>query len=167
MLDLINFDYQFVTSRALDTARSLIELYDLHAHPRQPTEIVGLLTHFEVRFYDDLPDTTWGFSLDLGRKIIIGINNQLNTAQTRYVAMHEVGHIACYHPNQLHTAQMHQWLCDQLETEATTVAALLLVPHDALASPGRYQSISELAQRYLVPPELAAIRRVLYQRTGL
>jgi hypothetical protein len=166
MLHITGFDYKLVTRHAIETARQLIELYDLHRNPDHATDILPMLAGFDMRFLE-LPDTTWGFTLEVGPKIVIAINQTLTTPQTRYVAMHEVGHLACDHPNSLHASEEGQWLTDQLETEATTVAAFLLIPHEAVADPTRYRNITELARRYLVPPELAAIRRVLYQRTGL
>lgn len=166
MLQITGFDARLITSQAIETAQQLIELYDLHRNPDQPTDILPMLSGLDVRFLE-LPETSWGFTLEVGPTIVIAINQDLSTPQTRYVAMHEIGHLSCFHPNTLHAAEEGQWLTDQLETEATTVAALLLIPHAAVADRTRYRTINELARRYMVPPELAAIRRVIYQRTRL
>jgi Zn-dependent peptidase ImmA (M78 family) len=56
-------------------------------------------------------------------------------------------------------------LYDQLETEATTVAALVLLPKLVVTEPV-LPVLELLANFYQVPSELVLIRKVLYQETG-
>jgi len=165
VLDFARFDYAKVTDKAIDTALSLIDYYDLHSQPYEPVPLSRILDKFDLRFMD-LPDTTCGFTLDVERKIIIALNNRLSTELTRYVAMHEVGHVACWHPNQLNACAKGEGLYDRLETEATTVAAYVLIPQAAIADPLR-DTAEEISTCFIVPPELVLIRRALYIRKGV
>jgi Zn-dependent peptidase ImmA (M78 family) len=94
--------------------------------------------------------------------------------QTRYVAVHEIGHIACAHPNQFHNCLQEQaGLPSSEEFEANCVAAYLLIPHLALATTlmGYADSLSEseieeLSKLYLVPPDLIILRQELFKQTA-
>lgn len=164
MLSFTSFQIESATQKAIDTAKGLIQLYDLHRQPHHPVDISPLLAKFDLRFLD-LPPTTFGFALALQHKIIIALNDRLSTELTRAVAMHEVGHIACFHPNQLHALQQGQWVNNQLETEATAVAAYTLLPQ--LAVRGEVATtVEKIAAHYLVPPELVIIRWALFKRAG-
>ena len=120
MLEVIDeFRPDLVTNHSIETALSLVRLYDLHHNPKEPVDIGLLLESFELRFEEDLPDTTWGFTLDLNHRIIITINANLSTELARYVAVHEIGHVSCWHPNQLHACVQGKVLYDTMETEAS------------------------------------------------
>lgn len=160
------FNYNYVSVTALETAQHLISLYDLHQQADRPVDLAGLIESFELRELD-LPATTWGFTLDMGHKIIIAVNQTLSPAHKRFVAVHEIGHVACWHPNQLHACEQHPEKNDQLETEANTIAALLLVPQSAVAQPLGLSRTQHLAENYHVPPELILIRRGLLLATGV
>jgi Zn-dependent peptidase ImmA (M78 family) len=157
-----NFHFKYNTEKAARTALSLVDYYNLHHNPFETVNTSPLLDKFDLRFLE-LPDTTCGFTLDVDHKIIIALNNELGTEMTRYVAMHEVGHVACWHPNQLNSCVAGQFMYDQLETEATAVAAYLLVPVVAVQSPVHH-ILGELAKHYCVPEELVKIRRSLFLR---
>ena len=164
------FDYSLATSAAIERARNLIRQFDLHRNPNEPVDISVLLDKFDVRFLEDLPDTTWGFTLDLNHKIIVAINDKLNADLMRFVAMHEVGHVAMWHPNQLNACVVQgQEAYDRLEAEATTVAAYLLVPRLPVVTELIFgnSSVNALAERLLVPTDLVIIRRELCRRTRL
>lgn len=162
------FNPTLVKSSAIERARSLISQFNLHTNPTEPVPLDRLLDKFDVRFMEDLPTETWGFTLDVGRKIIIAINDRLDAPLTRYVSMHEVGHVALWHPNQLHARLVDgEAAYDELETAADVVAAYLLIPRLALVTDyilGN-TTLEELAARLIVPPELVAIRCILYERT--
>ena len=96
----ITFTASHVTPYSVKTATDLIDLYDLHRDPALPVDIAPLLVDFDLRFMD-LPPATWGFTLDMERTIIIALNSNLTPDQTRFTAMHEIGHVALWHPNQL------------------------------------------------------------------
>ena len=168
MLEVIDeFRPDLVTNHSIETALSLVRLYDLHHNPKEPVDIGLLLESFELRFEEDLPDTTWGFTLDLNHRIIITINANLSTELARYVAVHEIGHVSCWHPNQLHACVQGKVLYDTMETEASTVAAYILVPREAVTGPPLSRKAAVvLAARYKVPPELVAIRQQLFYLTG-
>lgn len=161
------FRPDLVTNHSIETALSLVRLYDLHLSPKQPVDIGRLLESFELRFEEDLPDTTWGFTLDLNHRIIITINANLSTELARYVAVHEIGHVSCWHANQLHACVQGKVLYDTMETEASTVAAYILVPREAVTGPPLSRNAARvLAAHYQVPPELVAIRQQLFYLTG-
>ncbi len=164
MQGLDAFHQHFPTEHATKIALDLIGYYDLHQHPEDPVDISGLLANFDLRFLD-LPKTTCGFTLDIDHKIIIALNQDMNTEFTRYVAMHEVGHVACWHPNQLNSCLEGQWAYNMLETEATTVAAYVLLPRQAVSHRSR-REIRYIASHYQVPPELVQVRRTLLYRHG-
>ena len=157
--------------RAAQIARGLVEDYELHKEPTgEPVNISNLLINFDLRFLD-LPASTHGFTVDMGHAgIIIAINDKLDTAQTRFVAAHEIGHTALWHPNQLNACIKGQWLYDQLEVEASAVAAFLLVPGQivcgGLLDQFGKSRVESLAKQYAVPTELILIRRALYAQLG-
>jgi Zn-dependent peptidase ImmA (M78 family) len=164
VLDFTEFNSKLISPHALETARSLIELYNLHEEPFNAVDVSVLLAQFDLRFIE-LPDTTFGFTLDMGDKIIIAINQSLDATASRAVAMHEVGHVACWHPNQLNALERGQWIYDQLETEATTVAACLLLPHEGMAKYRRLPA-QKIARLYWVPVELVLIRKLIRAVSG-
>ena len=165
MFEFAGFDYQFVTGNVLETARSLISLFGLHDQPHDIINISPLFDRFDLRFMD-LPPTTLGFALETDTTITIAVNDSLSTQQTRYVALHEIGHIACWHPERLHKCLDGEPTLDRHETEAITVAALVLIPQVAVMNliPKR---IPQVAARYLVPLELVIVRRGLYLHSGV
>lgn len=164
---LDEFKPELVTNHSIETALSLIRLYDLHLNPCQPVDIGRLLECFELRFEEDLPESTWGFTLDLNHKIIITINSNLSTELSRYVAVHEIGHVSCWHPNQLHACVQGRLLYDQMEMEATTVAAYVLVPREAITGPPlSLRAAGIIAAEYQVPPDLVLIRQQLFYLSG-
>jgi Zn-dependent peptidase ImmA (M78 family) len=168
MLEAIDkFRPDLVTNHSIETALSLVRLYDLHLKPKQPVDIGPLLESFELRFEEDLPETTWGFTLDLNHKIIITINGNLSTELARYVAVHEIGHVSCWHPNQLHACVQGRVLYDTMETEASTVAAYVLVPREAVTGPPLSRKAAVIiAAQYQVPPELVLVRQQLFYLSG-
>jgi hypothetical protein len=161
-----NFNPKQISSKAVQTAQDLIKFYDLHGMPGKPVDLTKLLDKFELREME-LPKTTWGFTLDVGYKIVIVINQALSPELKRYVAMHEVGHVGLWHPNQLHSCVVGKAEYDHLENEATMVAAYLLVPAEAVAEPFTLVRLGELAECYSVPSELILMRRGLYLSTGV
>lgn len=163
------FDFNLVTNGAIQRARSLVREFDLHHDLDTPVDIGQLLDKFEVRLMEDLPASTWGFTLDLNHKIIVALNDQLDAPLLRFVAMHEIGHVAMWHPNQLHACVVEgQATYDRFEAEATTIAALVLVPRLTLLTELIFgtTSLEKLAARLLVPPALIAIRHELYYYTN-
>lgn len=164
---LDEFKPELVTNHSIETALSLIRLYDLHHNPQKAVAIARLLECFELRFEEDLPDTTWGFTLDLNYKIIIMINGNLSTELARYVAVHEIGHVCCWHPNQLHACVQGRLLYNTMETEATTVAAYVLIPRAAITGPPLSKRAATIvAAEYQVPPDLVIIRQQLFFLSG-
>jgi len=164
------FNYNLVKSSAIERARSLIHQFDLHHNPAEAVDVGVLLEKFDVRVLEDLPDSTWGFTLGLENKIIIAINERLDAPLSRYVAMHEVGHVALWHPNQLHARVVGGPDSeDELETAADVVAAYLLIPRLILVTELIFgtASVEQLAARLIVPPELVQIRKELCLRTRL
>jgi Zn-dependent peptidase ImmA (M78 family) len=159
-----SFNPQFPTEKAARLSLNLIEHFELHREPTEAIDTSPLLNKFDLRFME-LPESTCGFTLDVERKIIIALNHSLTTELTRYVAMHEVGHVACWHPNQLNACEEGRFVYNQLETEATTVAAYLLVPEAAVLRPV-LPILKAIANHYAVPPELVRIRRHLYLKHG-
>ena len=161
----ITFTTSHVTPHAVKTATDLIGLYELHRDPALAVDIAPLLADFDLRFLD-LPPATWGFTLDMERKIIIALNSNLTPDQTRFTAMHEIGHVALWHPNQLNMCITDPHAYTLLEAEATTVAAMLLVPQ--IAAEGSVIGMVEvLAVHYRVPPSLVFIRRSIYRTLGV
>ena len=160
--------------RSAKVATGLIEEYQLHSpaslKPGESVDLSLLLVNFDLRFLE-LPASTHGFTVDMGeRGIIIAINDKLDAAQTRFVAGHEIGHTALWHPNQLNACIKGQWFYDHLEVEASTVAALLLVPGSAVAE-GLFNQegksrVETLAHQFVVPSEVILIRRALYAQLG-
>lgn len=167
--DFPAFDFKLVSNEAILRARSLIREFDLHRNWETYVDIGGLLTKFEVRLMEDLPASTWGFTLDLKDKIIVALNDQLDAPLLRFVAMHEIGHVTMWHPDQLQACVVEsQATYDRFEAEATTIAALVLVPRLPLLADLVFGSLSveELAARLLVPPALVRIRHELYFYTN-
>ena len=172
LADFVGHPYleqQATYERAWSVACELINYYDLHAEPLQAIDLSPLLAKFDLRFLD-LPDETYGFTLDSAHQIVIALNDKLTTEQTRFVAAHEVGHIACWHPSPLNNCLQNQWLHNRLEVEASAVAAYLLLPkesisHSLLDKQGNSR-VAEIAASYAVPSELVLVRRVLLNQTG-
>jgi Zn-dependent peptidase ImmA (M78 family) len=159
--------------RAFNAAKTLIAYFNLHQNPFEMVDVGPLFQTYDLRFLE-LPEAIWGFTLQLDdTATTIAINQKLTSEQTRYVAVHEIGHIACAHPNQFHNCLQEQWLPSQEEFEANIVAAFLLIPHLALATtlPGSTASlgeveIEELSSHYLVPHELVLLRQELFRLTA-
>lgn len=161
MRDDITFNLAHTTARACRVAEGLITQFDLHRDPASQITISPLLHGIDLRFEDDLPLRTWGFTLDMGPKIVIAVNARLTSAQTRFTALHEIGHIALWHPDQVHAYIADPAEYSLMEAEATTVAALILVP--GIAGTGHVLPMVErLATHYDVPPSLILIRRAIY-----
>jgi Zn-dependent peptidase ImmA (M78 family) len=155
--------------KAWEVAAGLIESYELHRQPNELIDLSPLLALFDLRFLE-LSERMRGFALDTGDKIIIAINDRLSGEESRFVAAHEVGHIALWHPNSLNNCLENQWLYNQLEKEASALAAFLLLPAQTVStslfdSQGQSR-VEELAQRYVVPSELILLRRALYAQIG-
>ncbi|HEX2913710.1 MAG TPA: ImmA/IrrE family metallo-endopeptidase [Chloroflexia bacterium] len=159
--------------QAFKAAKTLIAYFNLHQNPDEMVDIGQLFETYDLRFLE-LPEAIWGFTLQLDdTATTIAINQKLTSEQTRYVAVHEIGHIACAHPNQFHNCLQEQVLSSQEEFEANIVAAYLLIPHLALATTllGGTSSLSEveieeLSRHYLVPHELVILRQELFQLTA-
>jgi Zn-dependent peptidase ImmA (M78 family) len=160
--------------RAFKTAKDLIASFNLHENPAEMVDVGRLFENYDLRFLE-LPQAIWGFTLLLDdTATTIAINEKLTAEQTRYVAVHEIGHIACAHPNQFHNCLQEQGgLPSPEEFEANCVAAYLLIPHLALATTllGNADSLSELeiaelSKHYLVPPELIILRQELFKYTA-
>lgn len=158
--------------RAFNAAKTLIAYFNLHENPFEMVDVGQLFQTYDLRFLE-LPEAIWGFTLQLDdTATTIAINQKLTSEQTRYVAVHEIGHIACAHPNQFHNCLQEQWLPSQEEYEANSVAAYLLIPHLALeatlgdsTAPLSAVEIEELSRHYRVPHETVILRQELYQLT--
>lgn len=159
--------------RAYIAAKTLIAYFNLHARPWEMVDVGRLFENYDLRFLD-LPEAIWGFTLQLDdTATTIAINQKLTSDQTRYVAVHEIGHIACAHSNQFHNCLQEQWQPTQEEFEANIVAAYLLIPHYALTTTlaGRSASLTDtqvedISMHYLVPPDLVLLRQELYKLTS-
>ena len=159
--------------RAYIAAKTLIAYFRLHQNPWEMVDVGQLLANYDLRFLD-LPETIWGFTLQLDdTATTIAINQKLNSEQTRYVAVHEIGHIACAHPNQFHNCLQEQKHPTQEEFEANIVAAYLLIPHQVMVAaltpdPTALsdREIEEISGHYLVPPDLVLLRQELYNLTA-
>ena len=155
--------------RAFLAAKSLIGYFDLHRSPWSIVDVDQLLENYDLRFLD-LPEAIWGFTLLLDdTATTIAINQKLTAEQGRYVAVHEIGHIACGHPNQFHNCLQEQWHQDQEEFEANIVAAYLLIPQQFMSTtltpnnlPLSDFEIEEIAEHFMVPPDLVILRQELY-----
>ncbi|HEX2910860.1 MAG TPA: ImmA/IrrE family metallo-endopeptidase [Chloroflexia bacterium] len=161
-------DYQ----KVVRVAYRLIETYNLHRHPGEMIDIASLFTYFDLRIMD-LPPHIYGFTLDLERpdsKIIIALNSTMDTCQTRFVAGHELGHVALWHESQFNECVMGKALFNRLEKEATALSAYLLLPRQTVAQglTGANNEIllDKIADWYKVPPQLVLVRRALYAATG-
>lgn len=155
--------------RAYLAAQTLISYFNLHQKPWEIVDVGRLLENYDLRLLD-LPEAIWGFTLLLDdTATTIAINQRLSAEQARYVAVHEIGHIACAHPNQFHNCLQEQRHQSQAEFEANVVAAYLLIPEKFMAntltpnnSPLSDFEIEEIANHYLVPPDLVILRQELY-----
>jgi Zn-dependent peptidase ImmA (M78 family) len=78
--------------------------------------------------------------------------------------MHEAGHVALWHPNQLHACLVEgQEAYDQLESDATAFAAAILIPRLTFVRERIYgkATLEKLAERFVVPTELMCSGREL------
>ena len=155
--------------RAYLAAKTLIGYFGLHKNPWNIVDVGQLLENYDLRFLD-LPEAIWGFTLLLDdTATTIAINQNLTPEQSRYVAVHEIGHIACGHPNQFHNCLQEEWHQTQEEFEANIVAAFLLIPHTFMEttltpnnSPLSDDEVEEIAMHYMAPPDLVILRQELY-----
>ncbi|HEX2910863.1 MAG TPA: ImmA/IrrE family metallo-endopeptidase [Chloroflexia bacterium] len=157
-------DYSWV----VQVAYKLIKTYKLHHQPGEMIDITPLLAYFDLREMD-LPEHIYVFTLDLEsaeHKIIIALNSTLDTCQSRFVAAHELRHVALWHPNQFNQCVMGQALFNQLEKEATALAAYLLLPRQTVAfgltGANNEILLDKIADWYKMPPQLVLVRRALY-----
>lgn len=164
-----NFDYALVTRQSIEKAIELANHYELHQKPNEPANISVLWDYFKM-YILDMPVSTWGFTMDMGEMgITIAINNLLTPTQQLFTFAHELGHVLMHHTDRLNTCLTDEQEMQAkilFEVEATTVAAYLLIPSQAVANGGKFD-VSEVVRHYLVPPELAIIRWKLYCSTGL
>ncbi|HEX2915340.1 MAG TPA: ImmA/IrrE family metallo-endopeptidase [Chloroflexia bacterium] len=155
--------------RVVKVALNLIEGYGLHREPQRMVDLSPLFGAIDLRFMQ-MPEELYGFTLDLQEKLIVGLNDELDERQTRFVAAHELGHIAMWHPNQFNHCLQGGWFYTKLEKEATAVAAYLLVPREVVAKglldSHRRSLVEGLAAHYKVPPQLMLVRRALLAATG-
>ncbi len=155
--------------RAYIAAKTLIAYFNLHQNPWEMVDVGQLLENYDLRLLD-LPEAIWGFTLQLDdTATTIAINQKLTADQARYVAVHEIGHIACAHPNQFHNCLQEEWHQNQQEFEANIVAAYLLIPHLVMATALTLEApslsdteIEEIAGHYFVPPDLVILRQELF-----
>lgn len=162
---------RFDPTRPALKARELVHEFGLHKDFERPIDLMPILRPFDLRLETNLPSTTWGFALDVGPKIIVAINGDLPIDYQRYVAAHEVGHVSMWHKSELNTCVAEcqpEETYNQLEHEATAVAAILLIPRLTLLTEVVFGTTdaSSLAKRLCVPPELVGIRRELYELTN-
>ena len=155
--------------RASIAAKTLIAYFNLHQNPWEMVDVGRLLDNYDLRILD-LPEAIWGFTLQLDdTATTIAINQKLTADQARYVAVHEIGHIACAHPNQFHNCLQEPWQPTHEEFEANIVAAYLLIPHLVMSTTLKPEApslsnndIEEIAHHYLVPTDLVLLRQELF-----
>lgn len=78
----------------------------------------------------------------------------LDDYSARIVYAHEIGHALAGHAGELMTIALDAWFGDKAEREAWEVAALLLVPYDAIS---RYQDLYVIALMCEVPEHLVSL----------
>ncbi|MGI8405129.1 MAG: ImmA/IrrE family metallo-endopeptidase [Thermomicrobiales bacterium] len=137
----------------------LIEDFNLHAWMR--VKLTPLEALFPVRHADlgsfrimgsCVPPKDGLLSGDNPAKIVL--DSGLDDYTERIAYAHEIGHGLMGHAGDFVMADSDHWFIDKAEREAWEVAALLLVPYDAIT---RYRHISVIALACEVPEHLVSL----------
>jgi len=88
----------------------------------------------------------------------IGVAEQVEGAQQRYLIAHAVGHHLMHVGNQLSFYHQQFGVRGREEREADTCAAHVLMPEEELGKVIAYMTVWEIAEHFDVPVELAQLR---------